>query len=101
MGTASYVLAGTEKAMEETFGSTCHGAGRVMSRSAAKKSSKGRAIHRELADKGILARWTGRSTMAEEMPEAYKDISQVIEVVHGAGISKKVARLRPIAVLKG
>jgi len=101
MGTASYVLAGTQKAMEETFGSTCHGAGRVMSRTAAKKASKGRAIQRELEDKGILVRWTGRSTLAEEIPEAYKDISQVVEVVHGAGISKKVAKLRPIAVVKG
>ncbi len=87
--------------MDETFGSTSHGAGRVMSRSAAKRSSKGRAIHRELEDKGILVRWTGRSTLAEEMPDAYKDISQVVGVVHGAGISTKVARLRPIAVLKG
>jgi tRNA-splicing ligase RtcB (3'-phosphate/5'-hydroxy nucleic acid ligase) len=87
--------------MEKTFGSTCHGAGRVMSRKAAKKASKGRAIQRELEDKGILVRWTGRSTLAEEMPDAYKDISQVVEVVHGAGISKKVAKLRPIAVVKG
>jgi len=75
--------------MEETFGSTCHGAGRVMSRKAAKKASKGRAIQRELEDKGILVRWTGRSTLSEEMPDAYKDISQVVEVVHGAGISSR------------
>ncbi len=101
MGTASYVLVGTEKAMEESFGSTCHGAGRVLSRKAAKKASMGRAIQRELEDKGILVRWTGRSTLAEEMPDAYKDISQVVEVVHGAGISKKVAKLRPIGVVKG
>ncbi|BBO84845.1 RNA-splicing ligase RtcB [Desulfosarcina ovata subsp. sediminis] len=101
MGTASYVLVGTQKAMDETFGSTCHGAGRVLSRKAAKKKSKGRAIHRELADKGILVKWTGRSTLAEEMPDAYKDIDQVVETVHGAGISKKVARLRPIVVIKG
>jgi tRNA-splicing ligase RtcB len=101
MGTASYVMVGTQKAMSETFGSTCHGAGRVLSRKAAKKRSKGRSIHRELEDRGVLVRWTGRSTLAEEMPEAYKDISQVVEVVHGAGISKKVARLRPIAVVKG
>ena len=101
MGTSSYVLAGTQKAMKETFGSTCHGAGRILSRTAAKKASKGRAIQRELEDKGILVRWTGRSTLAEEMPDAYKDISQVVEVVHGAGISKKVAKLRPIAVVKG
>ena len=101
MGTASYVLVGTEKAMTETFGSTCHGAGRVLSRTAAKKASKGRSIHRELEDKGILVRWTGRSTLSEEMPDAYKDVSQVVDAVHGAGISRKVARLRPIAVVKG
>ena len=101
MGTASYVMVGTETAMTETFGSTCHGAGRVLSRKAAKKQSKGRSIQRELADKGILVRWTGRSTLAEEMPDAYKDISKVVGVVHNAGISRKVARLRPIAVVKG
>ncbi len=101
MGTASYVLAGTQKAMDETFGSTCHGAGRVLSRKAARKKSKGRAINRELEERGILVRWTGRATLAEEMPEAYKDISKVVAVVHGAGISKKVARLRPMAVVKG
>jgi len=101
MGTASYVMVGTQKAMDETFGSTCHGAGRVLSRKAAKKQSRGRSINRELEDQGILVRWTGRSTLAEEMPDAYKDISEVIEVVHGAGISSKVARLRPMAVIKG
>lgn len=101
MGTASYVLVGTEKAMNETFGSSCHGAGRVLSRKAAKNRARGRSIGRELEDKGILVRWTGRSTMAEEMPEAYKDVSQVVEVVHGAGIASKVARLRPVAVVKG
>jgi len=101
MGTASYVLVGTETAMAETFGSTCHGAGRVLSRKAARKQSKGRSIQQELADKGILVRWTGRSTLAEEMPDAYKDISKVVGVVHNAGISRKVARLRPIAAIKG
>lgn len=101
MGTASFIMVGTKKAMEETFGSTCHGAGRVLSRKAAKKKSKGRSIHRELEDKGILVRWSGRSTLAEEMPDAYKDISEVVAVVHGAGISKKVAKLRPIGVVKG
>jgi tRNA-splicing ligase RtcB len=95
------VLTGTKKSMDETFGSTCHGAGRVLSRTAAKKAAKGRPLKRELEDKGIFVRWTGRSTMAEEMPDAYKDISQVVNVVHGAGISKKVAKLRPIAVVKG
>jgi tRNA-splicing ligase RtcB len=101
MGTASYILAGTEKAMTETFGSTCHGAGRVLSRNASKKASRGRAIHEELAAKGIIVRWTGRATLAEEMPEAYKDISDVVNVVHGAGLSRKVAKLRPLVVIKG
>ena len=101
MGTASYVAVGTGRAMADTFGSTCHGAGRVLSRNMAKKKAKGRAIHQELAERGIYARWTGRSTMAEEMPEAYKDVSQVMDVVDGAGISRKVARLKPIAVVKG
>ncbi len=101
MGTASYVLAGTQKAMEETFGSTCHGAGRALSRKAAVKASKGRSIYRELEDRGILVRWTEKSTLAEEMPDAYKDISQVVGVVHGAGLSVKVARLKPLIVIKG
>jgi tRNA-splicing ligase RtcB len=101
MGTASYVLSGTQKAMQETFGSTCHGAGRVLSRKAAKKASRGRAIHQELKARGILVRWRGKSTLAEEMPDAYKDISDVIEVVHGAGLSRKVAKLRPLVVVKG
>jgi tRNA-splicing ligase RtcB len=101
MGTASYVLVGTETAMSETFGSTCHGAGRLLSRTAAQKASKGRSIHRELENKGILVRWTGKSTLAEEMPDAYKDVSEVVNVVHAAGISRKVAKLRPVAVVKG
>ena len=101
MGTASYVLSGTRQAMNETFGSTCHGAGRLLSRTAAKKSARGRAIEKELAEKGVLARWTGRSTLAEEMPEAYKDVTEVVDVVAGSGISKIVAKLRPIAVIKG
>jgi len=101
MGRASFVLLGTEKAMQESFGSTCHGAGRVMSRHQAIKKARGRAIWREMEDKGIIVRATGRGTLAEEMSEAYKDISKVVEVVHNAGISKKVARLRPIVVIKG
>lgn len=101
MGTGSYILVGTQQAMLETFGSTCHGAGRVLSRTAAKKKSKGRSIQRELEDKGILVRWTGRSTLAEEMPDAYKNVSEVVDVVHGAGISRKVAKLRPVVVVKG
>jgi len=101
MGTASYVMAGTRTAMEQSFGSTCHGAGRVLSRRAAKKQAKGRTIQRELSDKGILVKWTGRSTLAEEMPDAYKDIHQVVDAVRGAGLSTRVARLRPICVIKG
>ncbi len=101
MGRASFVLIGTERAMKETFGSTCHGAGRVMSRHQAIKQAKGRAIWRELADRGIIVRSAGRETLAEEMSEAYKDISNVVDVVHNAGISKKVARLRPMGVIKG
>ncbi len=101
MGRASFVLLGTEKAMKETFGSTCHGAGRVMSRHQAIRQAKGRAIWREMEDKGIIVRSAGRETLAEEMSEAYKDISNVVDVVHNAGISKKVARLRPLGVIKG
>ncbi|MCE5194639.1 MAG: RtcB family protein [Nitrospiraceae bacterium] len=101
MGRASYILLGTAKAMNETFGSTCHGAGRVLSRHQAIKKAKGRAIWREMEDKGIIVRSVGRDTLAEEMSEAYKDISNVVDVVHEAGISKKVARLRPLGVIKG
>jgi len=101
MGRASFVLIGTEKAMSETFGSTCHGAGRVMSRHQAIRQAKGRAIWREMEDKGIIVRAAGRETLAEEMSEAYKDISNVVDVVHNAGISRKVARLRPMGVIKG
>ena len=101
MGRASFVLLGTEKAMQETFGSTCHGAGRVMSRHQAIRQAKGRAIWRELEDRGIIVRSAGRETLAEEMSEAYKDISSVVNVVHNAGISRKVARLRPMGVVKG
>ncbi len=101
MGRYSYVLVGTKLAMAETFGSTCHGAGRVQSRTQAKKASKGRPLHRELEDRGIYVMAASRATLTEEAPEAYKDVSQVVEVVHQAGISKKVARLRPWGVVKG
>ena len=101
MGRNSYVLAGTEKAMEESFGSTCHGAGRNLSRHAAKKKARGRDIERELEDKGIIVRSAGRATLKEEMPEAYKDVTEVVNVVHSAGISKKVAKLKPMGVIKG
>jgi len=101
MGRYSYVLRGTEKAMEETFGSTCHGAGRLMSRTAAVKAARGRNISRELEEQGIVARATGRDALAEEMPDAYKDVREVVDVVHGFGISTKVARLKPLGVIKG
>lgn len=101
MGRCSYVLVGTEQAMNETFGSTCHGAGRMLSRNAAKKRAKGRAIWREMEDQGIIVRSDGRSTLAEEMPEAYKNVSDVVDVVHNAGISRKIAKLRPLGVIKG
>ena len=101
MGRASFVLAGTEKAMSETFGSACHGAGRVMSRHQAIRQAKGRSIRRELEDRGIFVRSAGREILAEEMPEAYKNISDVVDVVHNAGIARKVARLRPMGVVKG
>ncbi len=101
MGRCSYVLVGTEKAFTDTFGSTCHGAGRVMSRHQAKKVARGRAITRELEDRGIIVRSAGRATIAEEISEAYKDVTDVVDVVHHAGISKKVAKLVPGGVIKG
>jgi tRNA-splicing ligase RtcB len=101
MGRYSFVLRGTDLAMRETFGSTCHGAGRRMSRTAAVKAARGRRIDVELAARGVLARATGRDALAEEMPEAYKDVKDVVEVVHGFGISTRVARLKPIGVIKG
>jgi tRNA-splicing ligase RtcB len=101
MGRYSYVLVGTEAAMRETFGSTCHGAGRLLSRTAAVKAARGRRIDLELAAQGVMARSTGRDALAEEMPEAYKDVKDVVDVVHRFGISTRVARLRPIGVIKG
>ncbi len=101
MGTYSYVLAGAQGALDKSFGSTCHGAGRVLSRSQAVKRSKGRAISRELEDKGIFVQSRGKRTLMEEIPEAYKDVSQIVEVVHQAGLARKVARLRPMGVIKG
>jgi tRNA-splicing ligase RtcB len=101
MGRYSYLLMGTEVAMRETFGSTCHGAGRLMSRTAAVKAARGRRIGDELRKRGVLARATGRDALAEEMPEAYKDVQDVVAVVHRLGISTRVVRLRPLAVIKG
>ncbi|WP_424357482.1 RtcB family protein [Methanocella sp. MCL-LM] len=101
MGSASYVLVGAQGAMDMTFGSTCHGAGRVMSRSAAKKEVHGNEIKRELAERGIIVKAPSAAAISEEAPEVYKDIDEVVEVVHRLGISRKVARLVPLAVAKG
>ncbi|MFZ7128187.1 MAG: RtcB family protein [Desulfobacterales bacterium] len=101
MGTASWVLVGTSTAMDLTFGSTCHGAGRQLSRNMAKRRVKGAALKRELEEHGIVIRAGSMGGLAEEAPIAYKDVDRVIEVVHGAGIARKVARLVPLAVIKG
>src|SRR5881296_2773760 len=101
MGRYSFLLVGTEAAMRETFGSTCHGAGRLLSRTAAVKAARGRRIDKELRERGVVARATGRDALAEEMPEAYKDVKDVVDVVHRFGISLRVARLRPLGVIKG
>ena len=101
MGTASYILVGTERAMMETFGSTCHGAGRVLSRAQAKRKLWDRPLERELRDQGILVKAHSRRVLVEEAPEAYKDVNIVVNTVHTAGISRKVAKLRPLAVVKG
>ena len=101
MGRGSYVLVGTERAMEETFGSTCHGAGRVLSRARAKKAARGRDLVEELRRLGVAAMAHGRFALAEEMPEAYKDVTEVVDVMDGAGISSRVAKLRPVGVIKG
>jgi tRNA-splicing ligase RtcB len=101
MGRASWVLVGGKGSMERTFGTTCHGAGRAMSRTAAVKMSRGRRIDRELAEQGVVARSRGWRGLAEEQPAAYKDVDRVVDVVHRAGLSRKVARLRPLGVIKG
>jgi tRNA-splicing ligase RtcB len=101
MGRYSYLLVGTESAMEKTFGSTCHGAGRMMSRAQSKKQSQSINIDQEMARRGVVARYQGRGTMAEEMPHAYKDVADVVETMDLAGISKRVARFRPVGVIKG
>jgi tRNA-splicing ligase RtcB len=101
MGRASYVLVGQPGSMEHTFGSSCHGAGRRMSRGAAIRAAKGRSIKRELAERGVIARARGRTGLDEEQPDAYKDVISVVSVLHKAGVSQKVARLRPVGVIKG
>jgi tRNA-splicing ligase RtcB len=101
MGRYSYVLAGTEGAFKETFGSTCHGAGRRLSRKAAKKNARRRDLRREFAEAGIEVRASSFATVAEEVPEAYKDVADVVSAVDGAGIGRRVVKLRPLGVLKG
>jgi tRNA-splicing ligase RtcB (3'-phosphate/5'-hydroxy nucleic acid ligase) len=101
MGTASWVLVGQQGAMLETFGSVCHGAGRVLSRTAVRKGKNARQEQRKLAENGILVRSESRDGILEELPEAYKNVDEVIEVVHNAGLARKVARLRPMGVIKG
>jgi len=101
MGTASHLLVGTASAMEQSWGSTCHGAGRRMSRKAALRSQHSNEVLAKLTQQGIVVRSVGKKTLAEEAPEAYKDVDEVVAVCHGAGISTRVARLRPLAVIKG
>jgi len=101
MGRASWVLVGQPGSMEQTFGTTCHGAGRLMSRTKAVQIAKGRRIDKELLSRGVFARAQSWQGLAEEQPDAYKDVNLVVDVVHQAGLSKKVARMRPIGVIKG
>ncbi|OYT71043.1 MAG: RNA-splicing ligase RtcB [Armatimonadetes bacterium JP3_11] len=101
MGRYSFVLVGTENAMRESFGTTCHGAGRKMSRKGALREAKNRNIAKEMEQQGIIVRAQNKATLAEEASYAYKDVADVVEVVHNAGIARKVARLRPIGVVKG
>ncbi len=101
MGRNSYLLAGTERAMDETFGTCCHGAGRVMSRTAAVKAARGRSIAKELEEKGVVVMARGHKGLAEEQPDAYKNVNDVVDVVHNAGLARKIARMRPIGVIKG
>jgi len=95
------MLVGTQQAMDETFGSTCHGAGRLKSRTAALRGIDLNKLLKDLASKGITVLATGRGTIVEEAPEAYKNVNDVVDVVHNAGISKRVCRMRPLGVIKG
>jgi tRNA-splicing ligase RtcB (3'-phosphate/5'-hydroxy nucleic acid ligase) len=101
MGSYSFVLTGTEEALRRSFGSTCHGAGRTMSRKAARKQVRGGELKDRLESKGIMVRAGHLAGLAEEAPEAYKDVRQVVDICEGAGLSRKVARMRPLAVIKG
>jgi tRNA-splicing ligase RtcB len=101
MGRNSYLLVGTQKAQDETFGSTCHGAGRLKSRTEATRTINLDVLLKELESKGIMVKASGRGTIVEEAPAAYKDVNEVVDVVHNAGISKRVCRMRPLGVIKG
>jgi len=101
MASGAYVLVGEPRAVEETFGSACHGAGRVMSRSQAVKASRRRSIVSEMAEQGVIVMAEGKATLQEEIPEAYKPVSAVVEVVHQLGLARKVARLRSVGCIKG
>src|SRR5258708_37565369 len=101
MGRASWVLVGEQGSMDKTSGTPCHGAGRAMSRTAAVKDAGGRRIDKELEARGVIARSQSRKGLAEEQPKAYKNVDDVVEVVDQAGLSKRVARMRPIGVIKG
>jgi tRNA-splicing ligase RtcB len=101
MGTSSYVLAGTDEAMGASFGSACHGAGRAMSRRAAKRIKPGSEVRKELEARGIVVRCPRNPELAEEAPHAYKDVNEVVNVVHRAGLARRVARLTPLGVVKG
>ena len=101
MGRGSFVLAGAPGAMRLSFGSTCHGAGRRMSRTSARRSVQGKSVFAEMERRGVLVACSSRKTLAEEIPEAYKEVGTVVDVVDRAGIARKVARLKPLAVVKG
>ncbi|MEJ2543651.1 MAG: RtcB family protein [Calditrichaceae bacterium] len=101
MGRYSFVCTGTNKALDETFGSACHGAGRLLSRTQAKRAAKNRDLFKEMSKQGIVVQAKGKGTMAEEMPEAYKDVTNVVNIMHDSGICNKVARLKPLGVIKG
>ncbi len=101
MGTSSWVLKGTETAMQRSLGSSCHGAGRVMSRSQAKKTIRGQDLFQELAGRGIIIQAGSMTGLAEEAPSAYKDVDAVVDIVTRAGIADKVAQLKPLVVIKG
>jgi tRNA-splicing ligase RtcB len=101
MGTSSYILIGTEEGMKTAFGSACHGAGRAMSRTQAKRKWHGRDVIRQLDEQGVLVRGHSYSGIAEEAPESYKDVTEVVEAAHQANLARKVVRVKPIACVKG